>query len=292
MTVLATENTWINVESLLYHGTRILVAIGIIICARIISGIISKLINRRKKKQSLYPLNETQLNIIKLILKVVIYFLAIISILFTIPQLKGLGTTLFAGAGIATFVITYASQSAFSNIISGIFIFMSKPFKVGDRIEISGKAYGIVEEIALRHTIIRNFYNQRIVIPNSKIGDETLINYDLADTTIRTQVVFGIAYESDHNYAIQLIKEAIFKHRFYYDHREEKPPFPSLENSDIIIRMINWGDSSIDLKAYFWNRNQSEGFEMKCDLLKSLKETFEKEGIDIPYPHRTILNKK
>lgn len=92
-----------------------------------------------------------------------------------------MGATLFAGAGIFAAIIALASQQALSNIISGIFIVISKPFRVGDYIELSILHRGTVEDITLRHTVIRDIQNNRIIVPNSKINSETIVNYHLND---------------------------------------------------------------------------------------------------------------
>ena len=82
-----------------------------------------------------------------------------------------------------------------------------KPFRVNDTIEFVNTTKGIVEEITLRHTIIRNYENRRIVIPNGIISDETIINSNIIDDDIRQHIVFGISYDSDINLATKMIIE-------------------------------------------------------------------------------------
>ena len=103
--------------------------------------------------------------------------------------MKSLGTALFAGAGILAVIVGFASQKAFANIISGIFILISKPFKMSDIIEFTDGKKGVVEEITLRHTIIKDYENRRIIIPNSIISEETIINSNIQDEKIRKHIV-------------------------------------------------------------------------------------------------------
>ena len=219
-----------------------------------------------------------------------IYTTAVIFIFHKIPYLKTLGTALFAGAGILAVAIGFASQKAFANIISGIFILSFKPFKMADIIEFKDGQKGVVEEITLRHTIIRDYENRRIIIPNSVISEETIINSSIMDEKIKKHIVFSISYDSDIDKAINIIREEAQNHPLVIDNRskDEKKKNAPL----VLIRVIALSDFSVDLKAYIWANGNDNAFVLKCDLLKSVKQRFDKEGIEIPFPYRTIVFKK
>lgn len=91
-----------------------------------------------------------------------------------------------AGAGILAAVLGFASQTAFSNIMNGIMIVVFKPFRIGDIIEVDRQdAYmGVVADITLRHTVIQNFENKRVIIPNSVISTQIIVNRDIADQKV------------------------------------------------------------------------------------------------------------
>ena len=131
--------------------------------------------------------DPTNFSFIKNSIGFIIYTSAIIFIFYKIPYLKSLGTALFAGVSIVAIAIGFASQKAFSNLVSGIFILVSKPFKISDVLEFPNGKMGSVEEITLRHTIIKDFENKRIIIPNSIIDNETIINNHIQDEKIRKQ---------------------------------------------------------------------------------------------------------
>lgn len=88
--------------------------------------------------------------------------------------LRTVATSLLAGAGILAVAVGFASQQALSNIVSGIMIVIFKPFRVNDRLNIGTTFNGIVEDITLRHTVIRDFENKRIIVPNMVISQECL----------------------------------------------------------------------------------------------------------------------
>ena len=200
-----------------------------------------------------------------------------------------MGTALFAGAGIIAMVIGFASQKAFSNIISGIFILIFKPFRVNDTIEFLNSTKGVVEEITLRHTIIRNYENRRVIIPNGNISDDTIINSNIIDKKIRMHIVFGISYDSNIEKATKIIQEESMKHASFLDNRSEDD---KLNNKPAVnVRLIELADFSVKLKAYVWSSNNDDAYALKCDVMKSVFDRFNKEGIEVPFPYRTIVYK-
>lgn len=234
--------------------------------------------------------DPTHFSFIKNSIGFFIYTLAIIFIFYKIPYLKTIGTAMFAGAGIIAIVVGFASQKAFSNIISGIFILIFKPFRINDIIEFNNGQKGIVEEITLRHTIIKDYESRRIVIPNSIISEETIINSSIQDEKIRKHIIFSISYDSDVDKAIEIIKDEAQKHPLTIDIRNGKE---KAKNSSFVdIKVFELSDFSVDLKAYVWSAGNDNAFVLKCDLLKSVKKRFDQEGIEIPFPYRTLVYKK
>ncbi|MDA3893256.1 MAG: mechanosensitive ion channel family protein [Salinivirgaceae bacterium] len=268
----------------------ILIAVVIsiaIISSLIIRKILSVFITKYAKKLKTDP---TNFSFLKNSVGFIIYTSALIFIFLKIPYLKSVGTALFAGAGILAVVVGFASQKAFSNIISGIFILLFKPFKMSDVIEFKDGQKGTVEEITLRHTIIKDYENRRIVIPNSIISEETIINSSIHDEKIKKHIVFGISYDSDIDLAISIIHDEILKHPLYIENRTDEDKITNLPS--VVIRVINLGDFSVDIKAYVWTNSNDDAFVLKCDILKSVKQRFDREGIEIPFPYRTIVMKK
>ena len=220
----------------------------------------------------------------------IIYAIATIFIFIKIPYLKSLGTALFAGAGIVAVVVGFASQKAFANIISGVFILIFKPYRISDIIELKDGSIGVVEDITLRHTLINNYENRRIVIPNSVISEETIINSNIQDEKIRKHIVFSISYDANIDKAIAIIQDEALNHPLFLDNRNEEEI--NENHPPVIVRVIALSDYSVDLKAYIWTKGSDNAFVIMCDLLKSIKERFDKEGIEIPFPYRTIVYKK
>jgi small-conductance mechanosensitive channel len=266
------------------------ITIVALIVAFVISKILRILIDRFIKLSSKkLKIDHTQFNFLKNAVTFLVFLGAIIFIFYTIPKLKALSLTLFAGAGILTAIALFASQQAFANIVSGVFIVIFKPFRVNDLVDVGNLPKGRVEDITLRHTVIRNFENRRMIIPNSLISSEILTNSSIVDETICNFIDIGISYDSDIDKAMDIMRNEAMAHPNFIDHRSEE------EKNDgqppVTVRVMGFGDSSVNLRAFIWSLDHTKGYVMKTDLNKSIKEQFDKNGIEIPFPYRTIVYK-
>ena len=283
-----TTSIFYNVDENLKTGIVILIIVVVaFIASKLFQWLIHKFIRVTSENLNFDP---TQFKFLRNAVSFIIWAAAIIMIIHTIPELKSLAIGLFAGAGILAIVIGFAGQHAFSNIISGIFIIAFRPFRVGDLIRVGEKYFGNVEDITLRHTVILNFENKRIIIPNSVISGETLINDSIEDTKVCRWMDFGISYDSDVEKAIEIIQQEAMEHPNCLDNRtvdEKKEGVPQ-----VVVRLTAFGDFSINLRAFAWVNKTSEGFVLHTDINRTIKKRFDREGIEIPFPYRTIVFKK
>lgn len=266
------------------YTALILITYGVVF---VTSYLIRKLIKSIiKKNTDELGARETSFVFIKNSISFILYTIGTIYIIHNIPYLKDMGKTLFGAAGILAAVIGFASQKAFSNIISGLFILIFKPFRVGDIIEIAGNKKGTVEEITLRHTVIKDFEFKRVIVPNSIISDETIVNSSITDEKIRKQIEFNIGYGADVNLAKGIIRNKVKNHPLFIDNRTQE----EMDNKQdqVIIRMVAWGDYFITLRAYVWVRNFEDSFTLYCDILDSVKREFQERGVEIPFPRNLV----
>jgi small-conductance mechanosensitive channel len=268
----------------------ILTAVVVIVVCVIVSKILRKILDKYfDNAVKLLQGDPTNYNFFKNGVTFVIFVIGTIIIFRSIPALKNVGNTLVASAGILAAIVGFASQQAFANIVGGIFIVIFKPFRVGDVIKVGTENPGTVEDITLRHTIINSFENRRIVIPNSVISSATILNSTISDEKVCVFVEVGVGYSANLDQAINIIREEAMKHPNFVDNREEADKTDS--NPAVIVRVVAWMDSSISLRASVWASSSLNGFAMKCDLLKSIKEAFDREGVEIPYPYRNLVIK-
>ncbi|MBN1464837.1 mechanosensitive ion channel family protein, partial [candidate division KSB1 bacterium] len=243
----------------------------------------------QKSAQNL-KVDPTAFNFLKNAINAIILLISFFFIFYSIPALRAVGTTLLASAGIVAAVAAFASQHALANIVSGVFIVIFKPFRVDDMIKIGVDITGKVEDITLRHTVIRNFENRRVIIPNSTVNAETIINSNLIEEKICVHLEIGISYDSDIDRAMAIMRSVSERHPMCIDNRDAAA---IAENRPIaIVRVLALADSSVILRAWAWAQNADDAFVMKCDLLKQVKEEFDRQGIEIPFPHLTLVYKK
>jgi small conductance mechanosensitive channel len=267
---------------------KTLIIVGSIILTTIIIYIMLNIFFRRYYKRLLRKTDHdiTGFLFFKRIVLGLTVIMGIAFALVQIPEFKIVGHSLLAGAGVISIIVGIASQQSLGNMISGILIVVFKPFKIRDRISLRGNLTGIVEDINLRQVVIRDFENNRRIIPNSVISSEIIVNSDLMDSKCCKHVEIGIGYSSDIERALKIMKEEMIKHPLHIDNRtpqeiENNVPFP-------VARVIGLGDSSVNLRLWAWAENTANGFVLYCDLIQSIKKRFDAENIEIPFPKRSV----
>ncbi len=260
----------------------ILILVGAFVMERILFLMLKRAYERGDKAHE----DTTRYRFLKNALRFIVSLVALGLVIYVIPSLKHFAVTLLAGAGILVAILGLATQRAFSNIISGIFIVSFKPFRVGDMIDVGPEHKGVVEDITLRHTVIRTWENRRVIIPNAVISDATIINSTIEDEATCQWVEFGISYESDLDKAMGIMQQEAEMHPQCIDRRTEE----DLQNGmpKVSVRLVQIGDSSLLLRAYVWAAAPIAARVMHFELNRSVKLRFDREGIDIPYPQRTI----
>ena len=248
------------------------------------------LFRRSQKRKKVAFLDKTTVGFIQRIVVYSLYIIGAAIFLSLIPGMEKVSSSILAGAGIMAMAIGFASQEALSNIIGGMFIVFAKPFRIGDSIKIDEVVNGTVSEITLRHTIIRSLDNRMIIIPNSKINSSTIVNSTIGEQETCSFIEVGVSYETDLNKAMDVMREEIMRHPMLIDRRA--PEEKQTGTPQVIIRVIELGNSAIKLKAWAWAASAGDAFVMKCDLLKSIKERYDKENIEIPYPYNNVIVKK
>ncbi|NNK76570.1 MAG: mechanosensitive ion channel family protein [Maribacter sp.] len=263
--------------------------IAILLITIVVAFLVNRFFKRLIRRSTEDMMNDpTNYQFLRHALTAIIYIVGFSIAIYSMPNLRALASSLLAGAGILAVAIGFASQQALSNIISGVFIIVFKPFRVNDRIKLRDLT-GIIEDISLRHTVIRDFENKRIIIPNSLISEEIIVNADFGDDKICKWIEIGISYGSNIEKARACIKEEILNHPLHIDPRTPKQIKEGEELAP--VKVIALGDSAINLRGWAWAKNSADAFNMGCELFEIIKKRFDDEGIEIPFPHRTLVHK-
>lgn len=248
-------------------GIKIIAAIAIFVIGRLIAKLIVKAVKKIMTKANI---EETLRDFLGTIIQ------AILTVVIVIAALEQLGVdttsvlAVFAAAGLA---IGLAFKDSLSNFAAGIMLILFKPFTNGDFVEAAGVA-GIIEYIRIFNTVMRTGDNREITVPNSHIYSGIITNYSARDSR-RIDLVIGIGYDDNIGKAKTLIEDIISK-----DERVLKDPEPT-------IMVLELGESSVDIAVRPWVKT-GDYWGVRADLLQTIKETFDAEGISIPYPQRDL----
>lgn len=298
-----------NLETLLFIGLTITATV---LVARTVNNY---LIRYYKRASDRLHIDLTTFRMFRHLVVAAVYFIGLAVIIFHIPGLHSLSVAMLSGAGLAGIVIGFASQNTLSNIIAGIALAIFQPFRVGDRLTVMNE-YGKVTDLNLRHTVILTSDNRRLIIPNSVISSEAIYNWTIEDPAIIWSIDVGIDYDSDISLAKKIMIEEARKHpKVMPPHTLEynviKPGIlksdtiaeelnPSVihtidldfrERGQIKVYLTEFGDSAINLSMKIWFKDRSDAYSAACEIREAIKMRFDNEGIEMPYPCRTIIYK-
>ncbi|MFB6167489.1 MAG: mechanosensitive ion channel family protein [Haloferacaceae archaeon] len=206
---------------------------------------------------------------------VAVAFVAV-AVAFGLAEYGNFLTSLATIAAAATLAVGFALQDVVKNFVGGVFIFTDKPFRIGDWIEWDGNS-GVVEDISFRVSRVRTFDNELLTVPNSQLTDGVVKN-PVAKDKLRLKVPFGIGYDDDIERATEIIVEEAEKSTGILD-----DPAPS-------VRLTELGDSSVVLQSRVWiaDPSRADFVKTRADYVTEVKRRFDEEGINFPYPNRTL----
>ena len=255
------------VEFLVDYGPKVLGAIVVLIIGLWIIGRITRLVKNTFEKREMDPsLRGFLSSMISILLKV----LLVISVM----SMVGIAVTSFiAILGAAGLAIGLALSGTLQNFAGGVILLIFKPFKVGDYITAEGHS-GTVEEIQIFVTYLKTPQNVTIIIPNSGLATNSLTNYS-AKPIRRVDWSFGIAYGDSYDKAKDVLLKLIEE-----DERILKDPEP-------FIALGELADSSVNITVRAWV-NSGDFWDVFFDMNEKVYKTFEKEGINIPFPQMDV----
>jgi small-conductance mechanosensitive channel len=245
---------------------NLIIALLIILISIIVAKVLSVYLRRSLKDR----ITREQAD---LIIKVVYYGIIVVAVLAILPNIGVKPSGLLVAGGMAGIAIGFASQSIVGNLISGLFLFVERPIKIGNGVNIEGTV-GIVEDIRIMSTTIRQYDGLYVRVPNQKVFTSNITNF-VAHVARRVDYMVGIRYSDDADHAIQIIKDLINEHPI------------TLVNPEPVVYVDNLGDNAVNISIRLWAPT-SEWWNVKTELLWKIKQALEKEGIEIAFPQRVV----
>jgi small conductance mechanosensitive channel len=251
----------------LEFGIRILIAIALFLIGRWGANFLRRLVRKGMTKA------RVDTTLVAFASNMAYYVVMAFIALAILGQFGIETTSLIALIGAAGLAVGLALQGSLSNFAAGILIILFRPFHVGDWIEANGVS-GIVEDIELLTTVLRTLDNRTVVIPNSKLTDDNIVNYSTKGI-LRVDLVVGVAYHTNLKHAREVISQALKE-----DSRILTDPTPT-------IGVLELADSSINLAVRPWTRVENF-WPVYFSAYEAIKTRFDELGIVIPFPQRDI----
>lgn len=249
------------------YGLQIVGSIAIFIIGRIVIGFLIGIFRRLMNK------SKMDVTLSKFLLSIVRIALLTVLIIIILDNL-GIQTTSFVAIlGAAGLAVGFALQGSLGNFASGVMIIIFRPFKAGDFVEAGGVS-GSVEEITIFNTIMKTPDNKMVIVPNSKVTGESIVNYSAMDTR-RVDLVFGIGYDDDIRKAKETLEQILRE-----DSRILDDPAP-------VVAVSELGDSSVNFVARPWVKT-ADYWAVYFDVTEKVKLTFDEKGISIPFPQNDV----
>lgn len=240
----------------------LLMALAILVVGLLIAKIVARFISKALKKSNI---DGAARSFLVSLIRILLYLVVLIMALTVLNVPMSSIITIFGAAGLA---VSLAMQSCLSNLAGGFIILFSRPFIAGDTIEIDGSV-GKVKEITILYTKIETFDCKIVFIPNGKVSDAKIINFTQTPTR-RIDMKFDISYDSDYTRARALLLELIENERTI------------LKNPEPVVRMSAHNDSTISIDVLVWVNNDDYS-DTRYKIIESVKECFDRNGIDIPF---------
>ena len=226
-------------------------------------------------KETESQLDDEFLPLIEKVAAIFIFIMALVAILKHFNQDIYLLVTVL---GVGSLAIGLAAKDTLANMISGFTLMVDRPFRPGDRVELNSGEIGDVMDIGIRSTKIRTFFNTILVVPNSDLVNSRVINHSYPDAKVSGRIEVGVAYGTD----IDKTKQVMIDAAFAVD-EVLKDPEPK-------VYFTSFGDCSLNMLMAYWVDSYSIRFATQDKINMEINSRFEKEGIEIPFPIRTVIN--
>ncbi|MBU2613830.1 mechanosensitive ion channel [Patescibacteria group bacterium] len=254
---------WLTLYGLQVVGAIVIMVVGMMV-AKAVNRLFVRVLRKAKVEDTLVVFGG---NVMKFLLMTFV-------IIAALNQVGFQTASLIAVLGGAMLAVGLALQGQLSSLAAGVLILISRPFKIGDMVELAGGTTGTVEAITILNTRLKGFDGTVMVLPNTNVFSNKITNY-FASPTRRIELVFGIDYGDD----VPKAKEILLRLM-----REDERVLPSPEPG---VWLTELADSSVNLTARPWVNN-ADFWQVRCDLMEKVKEAFDEAGLSIPFPQQDV----
>ncbi len=254
-------------ELLPVYGLKLLAALAVFVIGRWVAGMVTKLLERFMTRA------DVDATIIPFVRDLAYVGMLAMVIIAALGALGVQTASLIAILGAAGLAVGLALQGSLSNFAAGVLILILRPIRVGDYFEGAGVA-GVVEQIQMFFTTAKTPDNKVIIIPNSKLLSDNIINYSMKNIR-RVDFIIGVGYNDSLDKVKEILNDIVVNHP-----RTLKEPAPA-------IGLIELADSSVNFAVRPWVKT-ADYWPAHFEILETIKKRFDAEGISIPFPQRDV----
>ena len=251
-------------------------AVIVMIILRILSHVFKKFLKSKKNIQLRFLVN---------IIRIAVVVIGVIWVLTSCEATASVGKMLFQGTAIIGAVIGLAAQPIIKDLFCGLMISIGKPFEIGDRIELENGMAGIVMDITMRHVVLRKIDTVDIIIPNSKLNDMGILNMSHGTRIRSVHFNFPIAYTSDVEKAMEVIKNVVIECPYSVEGKPSKDG--KMEYGPVYF--IGFADSSLTMATTVYYEPTVPTEVIKNDINLRINNAFRENHIEIPYNYLNVV---
>ncbi len=256
--------------------TTLVAAVIVMIILRILSHVFKKFLKSKKNIQLRFLVN---------IIRIAVVVIGVIWVLTSCEATASVGKMLFQGTAIIGAVIGLAAQPIIKDLFCGLMISIGKPFEIGDRIELENGMAGIVMDITMRHVVLRKIDTVDIIIPNSKLNDMGILNMSHGTRIRSVHFNFPIAYTSDVEKAMEVIKNVVIECPYSVEGKPSKDG--EMEYGPVYF--IGYADSSLTMATTVYYEPTVPTEVIKNDINMRINTAFRENHIEIPYNYLNVV---
>ena len=261
-------------DKMIHLILQILVAVLVIIIS-------DYLIRKRQRKlKSLHKKYLLQL------IRLIVVVLCLSNIVEAFNPNTSFRTLLIRGSALVVAIVGFAAQPAIVDLICGLLISINKPFEIGDRIIVEGEQPGIVEDITLRHTVIRIYDDIRIIVPNSQLNSKTVTNtsYKMEDRR-GIHLKYSVSYDTDVVRAAEVIRDCVAESPYTLGVTAN-----GVKQDSGPVYFLEFAESALILDTTIWIDRNTSSYMAVTDVNIRVNEAFKKNGIEIPYNYLNVVS--
>lgn len=214
---------------------------------------------------------------------IIVIIIYAIGIMITLETCGVSVTPILTAMGVGGMALALALQDTLSNAIAGLQIILTKQLHIGDFIQLNNGRSGQISDITWRYTTINTSLGNAVVVPNKEISNSTLVNYNIPEPDLSILLPMGVSYDSDLDHVEKVTLEVAHEVCHRLDPDMEKEP---------LVLFTSFGDSSINFNVLLHCSSFTKQKFITHEFIKEITARYRKEGIDIPFPIRTVYNKQ